>query len=278
MPDERRAEVVRLIGAARRRIILSVFRCNDFEVLDALAEALKRGVQVDIVLTRRAKGWAAKLEDLWGVLAGMGAALHLYGDTVVKYHAKYLVVDDGPAMVASLNLTRKCFSETVDFIVTTYDPRVVASLTQLFELDRTEPGLPLPNRLSRRLIIGPERARARLTGLITQARRSLTIVDPKITDAAMIALLKAREADGVRVTLLGRGRYDGLKSHGKLMVIDDETAVVGGLSLSALSLDFRREVAILVEDAHCVERLGAYARTLAAASGDGNPVSEEVTP
>ena len=35
-------------------------------------------------------------------------------DPVVKYHAKYLVADDGPAVVASLNLTRKCFERTCD--------------------------------------------------------------------------------------------------------------------------------------------------------------------
>jgi phosphatidylserine/phosphatidylglycerophosphate/cardiolipin synthase-like enzyme len=94
----------------------------------------------------------------------------------------------------------------------------------------------------------------------------------------MLSLLEARTAKGIHVTTVGRGRFDGLRAHGKLMIIDDRLAVIGGLSLSALSLDFRREVAIVVDDPRLVERLGAYARTLAASGGSGNPVEEEVRP
>ena len=36
------------------------------------------------------------------------------------------------------------------------------------------------------------------------------------------------------------------------MLVDDETAVVGSLALAALSLDFRREVAIVVTEAAAV--------------------------
>jgi phosphatidylserine/phosphatidylglycerophosphate/cardiolipin synthase-like enzyme len=43
--------------------------------------------------------------------------------------------------------------------------------------------------------------------------------------------------------------------HGKLLIIDGATAVIGSVSLSALSLDFRREVAIIVDDPRCVRRL-----------------------
>ena len=52
--------------------------------------------------------------------------MHAYTDPVVKYHAKYLVADDGPAVVASLNFTRKCFRKTCDALVVTHDPAVVS--------------------------------------------------------------------------------------------------------------------------------------------------------
>jgi phosphatidylserine/phosphatidylglycerophosphate/cardiolipin synthase-like enzyme len=47
----------------------------------------------------------------------------------------------------------------------------------------------------------------------------------------------------------------GMKSHGKIMLIDERIAVVGGLALAAMSLDFRREVAIVVEEASAVADL-----------------------
>ena len=54
--------------------------------------------------------------------------MQAYTDPVVKYHAKYLVADEGPAIVASLNFTKKCFRKTCDALVVTHDPAVVAGL------------------------------------------------------------------------------------------------------------------------------------------------------
>jgi phosphatidylserine/phosphatidylglycerophosphate/cardiolipin synthase-like enzyme len=253
--DQRRDAVLRVIGAARKRLILSVFRCDDLEVIDGLADALRRKVRVEILITSRAKGWRQRLQRLWVLLESMGATLHRYADPVVKYHAKYIVADQGPALVASLNLTRKCFTSTVDFVVTTHDPGVVSGLTRLFDADCGKSEVPLPRGLSKRLIVGPEDARSQFTALIEGARRSIRLIDPDVTDPAIVARLKAKGAAGVEVSLLSRGNIHGMTPHGKLLIIDGATAVIGSVSLSALSLDFRREVAIVVDDAGCVARL-----------------------
>jgi len=39
-PAERKAALLGVIGAARRRLVLSLFRCDDFSILDGLAAAL----------------------------------------------------------------------------------------------------------------------------------------------------------------------------------------------------------------------------------------------
>ncbi len=62
-----------VIGGARRRLVLSLFRCNDYGVLDALAGALERGVKVEAILTKRAKGGKKRLKKLWDALEEMGA-------------------------------------------------------------------------------------------------------------------------------------------------------------------------------------------------------------
>ena len=111
-PAERKAALLGVIAAAKRRLILSLFRCDDFSILDALAAALERGCEVEAVLTKRAKGGKKRLKKLWGALEEMGAVVTRYADPVVKYHAKYLVADEGPAVVASLNFTRWSFSMT----------------------------------------------------------------------------------------------------------------------------------------------------------------------
>jgi cardiolipin synthase A/B len=265
-PDERVETILSVIGSAKERVILSVFRCDDFRVLDALADALRRNVEVDVLLTGRARGWQKQLHQLWPVLESMGARLHQYADPVVKYHAKYIVADNQLALVASLNFTRKCLTGTVDFILTTGDPQVVLGLKRLFEADCRAPGTPLPKRFPSRLIIGPEQARRQFTSLIEKARHSIRIIDPKLTDPAMMTLLKAKKAAGVVVTVLGRGAIGGLVSHGKLMLVDETTAVIGSLALSALCLDFRREVSVVIRDRRCVNQLNELFERLASRS------------
>jgi phosphatidylserine/phosphatidylglycerophosphate/cardiolipin synthase-like enzyme len=247
---ERRPAILDVIRRARHRITLSLFRCNDAEILAELSQAAARGVAVEVLLTSRAKGGKKTRKRLWTTLEAMGAVVWAYTDPVVKYHAKYLVADDGPAVVASLNLTRKCFERTCDALVLTYDPDVVTGLRQLIAADRD--GLPAPETLSDRLILGPDRARRQLTDLIVQARTSIRLIDAKLSDPDLVILLKARRAEGLTVEIFGSKQLGELKSHGKIMLIDDARAVVGSLALASMSLDFRREVAIVVDDAPAI--------------------------
>src|SRR5579862_816891 len=97
--DQRRDAVLDVIASARTRLLISLFRCTDVPVLDAIGEALRRGVEVRLLMTPRARGWEKRLKELGAYLESMGAAVHPYSDPVVKYHAKYLLADDGPALI-----------------------------------------------------------------------------------------------------------------------------------------------------------------------------------
>ena len=254
-PAERKAALLGVIGAARRRLVLSLFRCDDFSILDALASALERGCEVEAILTKRAKGGKKRLKKLWGALEEMGAVVTRYADPVVKYHAKYLVADGKIAIITTLNPTRKCFTRTWDALLITQDATVVKGLLTLFRADSA--GTPLPSRrpISRRLIIGPERSRAEIRGLIAGARSSIRIFDHKLSDPDLVGLLRERRDEGVMVTVLGKQPIRGFEPHGKMLIIDESRAVLGSTALSTLSLDFRREVSIVIHDPALVKEL-----------------------
>ena len=263
-PAARRDAVLDVIREARSQIILSLFRCSDQAVFGELTAAVDRGVDVQVVVTSRAKG-KKKLRKLWSRLEETGAAIHAYTDPVVKYHAKYMVADDGPALITSLNFTRKCFEETCDAVALTYDPAVVEGLRLLMTTDR-EGGV-APSSLPERLIVGPERARRQFTALIEQARMSIQVIDAKLSDPGLIDLLNTRRAQGVIVQIHGQKRLGGMVSHGKMMLVDGKRAVVGSLALTALSLDFRREVALVVDELAAVAEIDLLFRSIAAAAG-----------
>jgi phosphatidylserine/phosphatidylglycerophosphate/cardiolipin synthase-like enzyme len=260
---QRRETVLQVIRSARERLLISVFRCTDVAVLDAIGEALNRKVDVRFLMTPRARGWEKRLKALGSYLESMGAKVHPYSDPVVKYHAKYLLADDGPALITSLNLTAKCFAATCDFILLTHDPEVVAGLRELFEVDWLAPHSTLSAHVSPRLIVGPEQARVQFTALLQSASRSIHIIDHKLDDPAIQALLKSKKAQGVDVQVLGQGNLGGLLAHGKLMIVDGRIAAIGSMAQTALSLDFRREIAVTVEEPRCVRKLKNFFRLLA---------------
>jgi len=257
-PSARRDTVLEVIRGAHRELVLSVFRCDDFKILDALADAVHRGVRVRALLTPKAKNWDKRLQDLGVFLESMGAEVQRYSGARTKYHAKYIVADHGPALIASLNFTRKCFDRTCDFIVVTCDPATVSCLSRLFELDSGDPDAPLPAGIGGSLIVGPEQARARFLEMLGQARRTIRIIDHRVSDPAIVAMLRDRQSAGVSVQVLGLGAVAGLVSHGKMMLVDGESAAIGSISLSPPSLNMRREVAAVIRDPGNVERLARF--------------------
>ena len=266
-PAERKAALLGVIAGARRRLVLSLFRCDDFSVLDALAAALERGCEVEAILTKRAKGGKKRLKKLWGALEEMGAVVTRYGDPVVKYHAKYLVADESTAIITTLNPTRKCFSRTWDAVLVTQDESVVGGLLTLFRADAA--GTPLPSRrpISRRLIVGPERSRAEIRDLIGSARHSIRILDHKLSDPDLVGLLRDRRSEGITVSVIGRHPMGALQPHGKMMIIDEQQAILGSTALSTLSLDFRREVSVIIHQPALVKQLNMAYQLLSARAG-----------
>ena len=260
---DRRDTILDVIRNAERDICLSLFRCNDAAIFEEIGRAVKRGVAVNALITSRAKGGQKKLTKLCAALDDTGATISAYTDAVVKYHAKYLVADDGPAVVGSCNFTRKCFERTCDALVVTYDAGVVSGLRALMAADRD--GLRAPETVTERLVIGPERARRQLTTIVEQARSSIRLIDAKLSDPDLITLLNARRAAGLKVEVFGSKNLGGLKSHGKILLVDDRLAVVGSLALAAISLDFRREVAIIVDEPDAVAEVRKLFRSIDAA-------------
>ncbi len=266
-PAGRKAALLSVIGSARRRLILSLFRCDDSSILDALSAALERGCEVEAILTKRAKGGKKRLKKLWGALEEMGAVVTRYADPVVKYHAKYLVADGATAIITTLNPTRKCFSRTWDAMLITPDPAVVKGLQALFRADTAAKPLSSRRPIGRRLIVGPERSRSEIRAMITGAKKSIQILDHKLSDPDVVALLRERRESGIAVTVLGPQPIRGYQPHGKMMIIDGVRAVLGSTALSTLSLDFRREVSIVVHDPGLVKQLNLSYQLLSVKAG-----------
>ena len=103
------------------------------------------------------------------------------------------------------------------------------------------------------------------------------MIDAKLSDPDLVSLLNAKRETGVTVEVFSAKRIGELKSHGKIMLLDDRTAIVGSLALAALSLDFRREVAIVVDEPSAIaDVVELFHAAREAAAADRRALPEQV--
>jgi phosphatidylserine/phosphatidylglycerophosphate/cardiolipin synthase-like enzyme len=276
-PADRRETVLNLLRSAQVRVNMSLFRCDDSRVLDEIVATSRRNVDVKVLVTPHARGWDKRLGGLVTLLKGSGVDVRQYAGNCPKYHAKYLVVDDTTAMVASLNLTRKCFDETCDFLLVSSQPDLISGLNALFDFDWNVPDTPLP-QLNERLIVGPNHARTRIIQLMETARYRIRIIDHRVSDPQILLIIARKMLDGVRIQILGRGEVGKLTSHGKMILIDGRIAFFGSGPLSRVGLDSRREVAVVIDDPTMVGELSSYYDRMSESKGHRKDKQAEAAP
>src|SRR6185369_480450 len=102
------------------------------------------------------------------------------------------------------------------------------------------------------------------TQMLSNASSSILIMDHRVTDPEILALLADKKRQNVTVQVIGNGGViNGLICHGRMILLDQRTAVIGSIHLSQPSLDLRREVAIVIEEPAIVAELYDYFQSLA---------------
>jgi cardiolipin synthase A/B len=147
------------------------------------------------------------------------------------------------------------------FGIVTKNDKLVSEAMKLFSADfDRQPYVPAQERL----VVSPENSRDRLGAFIKAARKELLIYDPKVTDDAMLRIIKERMAAGVDVKIIGKveakwdlpaQRYPGKRLHVRAIIRDGRRAFVGSQSLRRLELDKRRELGIIVNDQTVVDEI-----------------------
>jgi phosphatidylserine/phosphatidylglycerophosphate/cardiolipin synthase-like enzyme len=261
-PDAGVAPIIKAIRSARRRIDICIFRFDQLEIEKALAEAVqKRGVVVRALIAHTNRGGEAKLRKLEQRLLDAGLSVTRTADDLLRYHGKFLVVDD-ILHVFAFNFTKLDIAKSRSFGISTRDKRTVQEAVKLFEADLARnPYQPARSNL----VVSPETSREMLTAFIKGAKKELAIYDEKISDPALIKLLKELAQAGIRVRVLGKLKgpdgevlersYKVGRLHVRAIIRDGTRAFVGSQSLRKLELEKRREVGLLINNPTVTRKL-----------------------
>jgi phosphatidylserine/phosphatidylglycerophosphate/cardiolipin synthase-like enzyme len=240
---------------------MPIFRLDHIEVDKAIKSAVKRGVIVRTLIAHTNSSGGKSLRQLEQRLLATGATVSRTADDLARYHNKFMIVDGRTLYVLGFNYTHLDIDRSRSFGIMTQNRRLVNEAIKLFEADFNrqpyEPGL-------KDFLVSPENARAELAALLRGAKKQLLIYDVRITDNAMIKILKERAKAGVEIRMLGKLEKKDLdadiekfpgKLHARVIIQDGKKAFLGSQSLRRLELDGRREVGVIFTDPGPVKQL-----------------------
>ena len=258
-PDDGAVPLVKKITAAKKSIEIVIFRFDQREVERALKNAVTRGVSVQALIAHTNRAGEENLRKLEMRLLASGVTVARTADDLVRYHAKYLIIDGRELCVLAFNLTSLDIERSRSFGVITRNRKIVAEASRLFQADCLrhpyEPGVDS-------LVVSPTNARRQLASLIKSARKELLIYDLKVSDQSMIRVLEDRAKAGVEIKVIGKmtRKVPGvsvcalrpMRLHTRTIVVDRKRTFIGSQSLRETELDARREVGIIFTDAKAV--------------------------
>ena len=261
-PDAGLVPVVQAIRRAKKTVDVAIFRLNRAEIETALGAAVQRGVKVRALVANTNRGGEERLRKLEQRLLALGVTVARSGDDLVKYHGKYLIVDD-TLYLLGFNYTKADTTRSRSFGIQTRNGRAVKDAQKLFECDLTKQ--PYEGSKRSALVVSPENSRESLFRFVRGARKRLAIYDQRLDDRSFLALLKKKIDAGVQVQVIGRASklesgtqvraLTPLRLHVRAIIRDGSQAFVGSQSLRRLELDRRREVGLIITNPAVTKRM-----------------------
>ncbi len=251
--------LIKGIEEAQQTVQIVIFRLDRGDIERALENAVARGVAVHALIAYVNRGGEKMLRKLEMRLLQAGVTVARTSDDLVRYHDKYMIVDDRELYVLAFNFTYLDIDHSRSFGVVTTDHRCVQEAVKLFEAD-TKRRRYVPEWDN--FVVSPLNARKQLEAFLQGAKQQLLIYDPHISDRAMVRVLEQRARSGVEIKIMGRltRRAEGvavrktpIRLHARTIVRDRGHIFIGSQSLSEVELDARREVGIISSDQNVVE-------------------------
>jgi len=280
LPDDTIKSILDPIDAAKRSLNIRMFLFTDPTLLKAVVGARQRGVHVRVMLNPARRDGHSDNEQARELLQAGGVEVRDSSADFAVTHQKSMVIDDELGFVESLNWETRDLTETRDYAVVTTKKTEISEMVKCFDADWLHK--PFHPDGGSELIWCPNNGRERIASFIDSATESLWIQNERYQDTVIIERLVRAVNRGVQVHIMARPAHklkkgklvEGigglrimhdvgakihklrhLKLHGKMLLADEQRAIVGSINLTPGSFDDRRELAVETDAKHVIERL-----------------------
>ena len=263
-PNDGVVPLLAAIKSAKKSIEIAVFRFDRKDIEMALKAAADRGVKVNTLIAFSNRGGEEGLRKLEQRCLTAGIIVARTADDLIRYHAKYILIDRRVLYMLSFNFTHLDIDRSRAFGIVTTNTDWVGEAEKLFRADctRTEYA-----STTETFVVSPANSRSALGAFLKRAKKELLIYDPKISDKEMLGILQEQAKAGVEIKVIGSvdghapfsvQKLNGTRLHTRTIIRDRHQAFVGSQSLRTAELDARREVGLIIDDAKSVAKLAAF--------------------
>lgn len=272
------AEIVQAINSAKKSVHLQNFHLTHPDVMAALIQRSKAGVDVQVIVDRSTTN-RDKSPNAHKDLSAAGVPIKLSSTGFSITHSKTMVIDGRYSFISTINLTRHP-DTTRDLGFFFDNAKLADALEDLFATDWQNAdvnGNDSPKGLPDALVVSPTNSRAKLLSFISSAREHLQLEVENFVDKDMAQALADAVQRGVKVEVvvprcsftsadLNMGIAKDLSAkgvdirlmpepttadqpyiHAKFIIVDGQYAFVGSENMSHNSLDLAREVGVLFD-------------------------------
>jgi cardiolipin synthase A/B len=270
--------ILNAINNATTSVYVELYLLTDTNVINALENAAKRGLDVRVMLDPDPDGVgttgpAQTLQDL----SAAGAQTEDSSPSFTFTHEKGMIIDGKTAYIMTCNLTQAALggsSSTTnrEYGIVDTESTDVKAVLGIFNADWNRASYTLTDS---DLVLSPVNSRSDFVALINQAQSSLKIEAEEMQDTSIEQAIVSAEARGVSVQVIlpsddssnssgittlkngGVSVYEDntFYMHAKLIIADGTEAFVGSENISTTSLDDNRELGILLGKASVITTL-----------------------
>jgi phosphatidylserine/phosphatidylglycerophosphate/cardiolipin synthase-like enzyme len=269
-PEMGREPILAAMNSAQHSIDLVMYGFTDKTLLNALLQKHRQGKTVRVILEK--SPYKAESENTKTIAEFQANHLTWQGEIspFKLIHQKTLLIDNEKALVMTFNFTHGTFKNQRNFALLLEDAKQVHAIKSLFSADWNH--TPYVNQ-AEDLILSPDNSREQINHLISQAKQSICIYAQNINDYKIVGALAKAAKKGVKVQIITSGKLRENQTHylhragvhvfyskkfiihAKVIIIDDELAVLGSINLTRHSLDDNRELSVITYNPKIVDQL-----------------------
>lgn len=274
-PDMGRTPILSAISHTQSSLNVVMYGMTDSAFIQELINAKNNGKEITILLEPHP--YKNDHENDYAIKKFNDAQVNLCFSDPSHFsltHQKTFLFDQQSALIMTFNLTDATFKKERNFALLVTNPTMLQEIQRVFRADCLHQPIAVETP---DLIWSPNNSRAKIIEAIRDAKSTIKIYAQTLSDYQIIGEIAKAARAGIKVEILSSANPPGAPLpkqyvyltkagaifhfndkyiiHAKVIIIDDQYALVGSINLTKPSVNANRELSVITKDPIVIHEL-----------------------